>query len=163
MFSNHRPQIQGRDEGIWRRLRLVPWEVTIPDDEKDEQLAEKLKNEAPGILRWIVDGAQEFLANGCRPPDVVRVATARYRRAEDVVGRFVDEVLRIGKGWAWSADIRTELEEWCADQGVPVPRMNEIAEELESKGCTSERRRIGGKRGVCWSGVAILDSEVNQP
>ena len=54
MFSNYRPKVIGTDEGMWRRLRLIEWDVIIPEDEHDENLATKLRSEAPGILRWIV-------------------------------------------------------------------------------------------------------------
>ena len=162
MFSNHRPTIQGRDEGIWRRLRLVPWEVTIPEDERDDDLAAKLHAEAPGILAWVVAGARRFITEGLTVPDAVHAATDRYRSDEDTVGRFVDEVLRIGKGWAWSADIRNELESWCADQGVdPPPSMKDIADMLRSHGCRSERRTVSGRKGVIWQGVTIAESKVH--
>ena len=93
MFSNHKPAIRGRDEGVWRRLRLVPWEVTIPEKERDEHLLAKLQAEAAGILRWIVDGAVRFHREGLDPPAAVLAATAEYRPVEDVIGRFCDEVL----------------------------------------------------------------------
>ena len=75
MFSNHKPSVQGRDEGIWRRLRLVPWQVTIPENERDEHLATKLRAEAEGILSWVVDGAVSYHREGLDPPTVVRNAT----------------------------------------------------------------------------------------
>lgn len=164
MFSNHRPTIKGRDEGIWRRLRLVPWEVTIPEDERDDDLADKLKAEAPGILNWIVEGARRFISEGLTPPLAVRAATDDYRADEDTVGRFVGEVLRIGVGWAWSADIRSELEAWCADEGVtPVPDMKDLAEVLRADGCQTERRSISGRRGTIWRGVTLAGIEADTP
>ena len=95
MFPNHKPTVAGRDEGIWRRLRLVPWQVTIPENERDEQLATKLRAEAPGILNWIIDGAVRFHRDRLDPPPVVRYATNEYRAEEDVIGRFILEALDI--------------------------------------------------------------------
>jgi putative DNA primase/helicase len=108
MFSNHKPNVQGRDEGIWRRIRLVPWTVTITADERDEGLAVKLQSEAPGILRWIVEGARRFHnAGGLRPPEVVLAATAAYRNDEDIVGRFVKEVMEFDPHtFCFSSDIK---------------------------------------------------------
>jgi putative DNA primase/helicase len=159
MFSNHKPAIKGRDEGIWRRLRLVPWEVTIPEDERDEDLAAKLEAEAPGILRWVVEGAKRFLAEGITPPEAVRVATDAYRADEDTIGRFIRDVLRIGDGWVMSIEIKAELEAWADEQGVdPVPRMNEVAETLRSLGCRDGgRRKIEGKRSTIWHGVSVAE------
>lgn len=156
LFSNHRPTIHGSDEGVWRRVRLFPWEVTIPENERDLHLAEKLQKEAPGILAWTVEGARRFLEEGFDPPDTVRAATDRYRIEEDVVGRFVDEVLKIVDGWTWSSDIRDALDRWCTDEGVPPISMNDVAAVLEERGCTSKRQTIGGRRGTLWVGVGLL-------
>jgi putative DNA primase/helicase len=169
LFSNHKPNVQGRDEGIWRRLRLVPWEVTIPDDERDDQLADKLAAEAPGILSWIVAGAVDFLRYGNPPPEHIRVATAAYRRSEDSIGRFITDVLTIGDGQVMSGDLAHELEAWSDEQGiVPPPRMNEVADALRALGAHDEgRRMVKGKRGTLWTGVRIAQVqetlEIGQP
>jgi putative DNA primase/helicase len=147
--------VHGRDEGVWRRLRLVPWEVTIPDDERDDDLAAKLRAEAPGILRYVVEGARIFLADGLRVPEVVRAATDRYRADEDLVGRFIADALRIGEGSASSARIRSELERWAAEQGIPVPDMREVAPVLANAGCMTTRRTMRGRKSVIWLGVSI--------
>ena len=88
MFSNHRPEIRGTDEGMWRRVRLIPWDVAIPDNERDEALGSKLVAEAPGILRWVVEGCVRYLAVGIGAPECIVASTADYRAKEDTVGRF---------------------------------------------------------------------------
>jgi putative DNA primase/helicase len=158
MFSNHKPTVQGRDEGIWRRLRLVPWEVTISEGQRDEHLATKLRAEAAGILRWIVDGAVRYHREGLDPPAAVRDATAEYRRDEDVIGRFVIEVLEFSPhDWCFSIDIKDELDEWCAEQGIETPpRMNEVAATLRERGGKpGGRQKKFGKRSTIWHGVGI--------
>jgi putative DNA primase/helicase len=157
MFSNHKPQVQGRDEGVWRRLRLVPWQVTIPEDERDPNLAEKLRAEAPGILAWLVEGARTFLADGLTPPDAVRVATAAYRQSEDTIGRFIADELEIGDGKVLSGELMHTLTKWAEEQGIdPAPRMNELAEALRNLGAMDKgRRKIEGKRGTLWEGVKV--------
>jgi putative DNA primase/helicase len=159
MFSNHRPAIRGHDLGIWRRVRLVPWEVTIPADEQDTDLARKLHGEAAGILAWIVDGARRFLAEGLAPPEHVRAATEQYRTDEDVVGRFVADVLEVGLGFAYSVDIKAELTEWCEEQDVPTPpSMNDIAAVLRQLGARDGgRKQYRGKRSTIWHGVSIRE------
>jgi len=153
VFSNHRPRIQGRDEAIWRRLRLVPW---VPEHERDPDLLDKLKAETPGILNWIVTGARRFLADGFTPPQTVSAATADYRMDEDTAGRFVAEVLHISDGWAWSADIVDALNQWTSDQAIdPPPDMREIGAILKNAGCTNKQRRRGGRKGVMWTGVTL--------
>lgn len=98
MFSNHQPTVVGTDQGMWRRLRLIPWDVTIPVDERDEHLAAKLAEEAPGILRWVVDGAVRFFSTGFAPPERVRAASAEYRATQDTVSRFLAEVVTFRPG-----------------------------------------------------------------
>jgi P4 family phage/plasmid primase-like protien len=161
MFSNHKPTVQGRDEGIWRRLRLVPWQVTIPESERDEHLAAKLQAEAPGILRWIVDGAVRYHREGLDPPAAVRNATDQYRRDEDVIGRFVADVLEFAEHtWCYSCDIQAELTDWCAEQGITtIPRMHEVVATLRQKGCKDGgRKKIYGKRSTIWHGVCIAQN-----
>jgi P4 family phage/plasmid primase-like protien len=167
MFSNHKPAVQGRDEGIWRRLRLVPWTITIPEDERDEGLALKLQAEAPGILKWIIDGARRFhAAGGLRPPEVIRVATADYRQGEDIVGRFVHEVLEFAPHtFCYSSDIKAELDAWCAENDIASPpRMNEITAKLLEKGASNGgRRKIHGKRSTIWRGVCVAQTGGETP
>ena len=163
MFSNHRPAVAGRDEGVWRRLRLVPWEVSIPEDERDPHLATKLKGEASGVLNWIVDGAMRFLADGLTLPSGIRQATDRYRHEEDLVTRFIDEVLRIGEGWMQAADLRRELERWGDDTGVPTPALRDVTEALRQHGCRSDRRRIAGQKTTVWLGVSVHDVYTPDP
>jgi P4 family phage/plasmid primase-like protien len=172
MFSNHKPAVHGRDEGIWRRLRLVPWQVTIPDNERDEALARKLRAEASGILGWIVDGAIQFNAGGLHPPPAVRNATKQYRADEDAIGRFIAEVLDIDttetglrNTWCYSCDIKAELDDWCAEQGIEEPpRMNEIATTLREKGCEDGgRKKVHGKRSTIWHGVSVTQKGSETP
>ena len=164
MSSNHKPTVEGRDEGIWRRLRLVPWQVTIPAHDRDEKLAAKLQAEAPGILQWIIDGAVRFHRDGLNPPPAVRNATDQYRADEDIIGRFIAETLDIDttetgvrNTWCYSSAIKAELDDWCDEQGVASPpRMNEVAATLRDRGCKpGGRKTINGKRSTIWYGVSI--------
>jgi putative DNA primase/helicase len=79
--TNHRPAISDQSEAIWRRVRLLPFTVTIPRSERDTNLQGKLLAELPGVLRWIVDGARAYLKDGLDPPDEVVAATAHGRIA----------------------------------------------------------------------------------
>ena len=157
MFSNHKPAVRGRDEGVWRRLRLVPWEVTIAAGDRDEHLLVKLPAEAAGILRWIVDGAVRFHREGFDPPAAVLAATSQYRQSEDVIGRFCDEVLDFTSphGFCYSIDIKSELEAWCEEQSEP-PRMNDVAAILRQRGAKDGGRVMKNrKRSTKWSGVNV--------
>lgn len=88
---NHHPRIAGTDAAIWRRIRLIPFDVTIPDAEQDKHLAETLREEWPGILAWLVRGCLTWRRDGLGLPKDVKDATADYRIGQDTLGPFLDE------------------------------------------------------------------------
>ncbi len=87
--ANERPRITGQDEGIWRRVQLVPWDVTIPKGERDATLKGTLGSEKAGILNWALDGFRMWREDGLAPPAAVLAATETYRAESDPVGEFI--------------------------------------------------------------------------
>jgi putative DNA primase/helicase len=79
LLTNHKPHVSQGDDAIWRRLRLIPFAKTVPEPQQDKRLPEKLKGEAPGILRWLLDGLQDWLQNGLVTPAAVTDATHDWR------------------------------------------------------------------------------------
>jgi putative DNA primase/helicase len=165
LFSNHKPIIKGTDESIRRRIRLVPWEVTIPEAERDAELLEKLKAEAPIILNWIIEGARLFFEAGCKVPvpESVRVATEDYLDDENWAGKFVGESLTFNNPVARlsTAKIIELAEEWMADQGVKwTLNIKDIAAVLEDRGATNigRVRNELGRKETTWQGVGTANS-----
>jgi putative DNA primase/helicase len=91
LAANHKPLIKGTDYAIWRRIRLIPFTMTIPDNKKDPNLLDKLKAELPGILRWAVDGCRAWQQHGLQAPSEVIAAGEAYQREMDMLGQFLDE------------------------------------------------------------------------
>ncbi|PZC45182.1 MAG: putative DNA primase/helicase [Chloroflexi bacterium] len=89
LLTNHRPNVIGTDGGLWRRMRLIPFDRSFHGDNADPQLPEKLQQEAEGILAWLVQGAIFYYATGERPPEVVQAATLKYREEQDDLGHFI--------------------------------------------------------------------------
>lgn len=92
LSANHPPEIYGTDEGIWRRVNIVPWDVTIPAEERRpfEEVVREMVAEASGILNWLIEGLGLYVADGgLRPPKEVRAATDAHRDDMDPVARFV--------------------------------------------------------------------------
>lgn len=87
--GNHKPEIYGGDDGIWRRVLLVPWDVQIPPDEVDPDLKDKLWEERSGILNWLIGGLLDYLEGGLQVPEAVSAATREYREDSDPVGTFL--------------------------------------------------------------------------
>ena len=89
--GNHKPVLRSVNVAIRRRMNLLPFAVTIPDEERDLNLADKLKAEWPGILTWMIKGCLEWQRVGLNPPKAVVDATEEYLANEDTVGAFIDE------------------------------------------------------------------------
>jgi putative DNA primase/helicase len=89
--GNHRPRIGGTDEGIWRRMTLVPWGVTVAEEKRDPHLVEKLRAETSGIFNRYLDGLRDWFDHRLNLPDEVTAATAEYRRDHDTLGRWLEE------------------------------------------------------------------------
>lgn len=89
--GNHKPTIRGRDDGIWRRIRLVPFVVTIPLAQRDPRLQEKLLAELPGILNWALKGCLDWQVSRLHEPKVVTDAVSSYRDEMDVIGQWMSE------------------------------------------------------------------------
>jgi putative DNA primase/helicase len=117
---NRKPEIRGDDDGIWRRVLLVPFEVQIPVEEVDKGLADKLWQERAGILAWLVEGALAYLDSGLQPPGEVRSATDEYREESDILGSFVRaalEVTRVAEDKVEAGRLYTVYENWCRLNG----------------------------------------------
>ncbi|MEZ6102739.1 MAG: phage/plasmid primase, P4 family [Pirellulaceae bacterium] len=97
LATNYKPRVRGTDNGIWRRLKLVPFTITIPAEERDIDLTDKLVAEWPGILNWAILGCQEWQNEGLGEPAAVRDATASYRFESDVIGQFLDDQCEIAE------------------------------------------------------------------
>jgi len=93
--GNHRPEIRGGDDGIWRRMMLVPFEVQIAKENVDADLPNKLWAERAGILTWMVEGALEYLTTGLPEPEAIRAATEDYRTESDPFREFLQEECEI--------------------------------------------------------------------
>lgn len=152
MAVNHLPRITGTDHAIWRRIRMTPFEVTIPDDEQDKRLAEKLKAELPGILAWAVRGCLEWQRGGLAPPPQVGRATAAYRADMDTIGDFLRDCTRPdAAGIVTAKAIYAAYLRWCEQNGERALSQKQLGGRLTERGFN---RRRGGQ-GHLWVGLAL--------
>jgi putative DNA primase/helicase len=91
MSSNYKPRITGTDHGIWRRIKVIPFNKVIPDDQQDKQLKTKLLKEMPQILGWLIRGCLMWQKDGLNEPDTLKEAHRDYRSEMDIVQRWVNE------------------------------------------------------------------------
>jgi putative DNA primase/helicase len=91
MATNHKPLIKGTDHGIWRRIKLIPFTTRIEEERQDKHLEQKLREEASGILNWILEGTERWKRERLKAPAVVLDATDEYKNEMDVIGNFIKE------------------------------------------------------------------------
>jgi len=152
MATNHKPVIKGTDHGIWRRIMLIPFTTTIPKEKQDKSLEEKLKNEASGILNWLLEGTLRWRREGLAAPAVILNATDEYRGEMDVIGNFINE--RCIK----KADVTIRIRElykaysdWCDDNKEHAVSERFFTMRLKEMGfvqCRTAEARY-------WSGIGI--------
>jgi P4 family phage/plasmid primase-like protien len=156
MFGNHKPVVRGHDHGMWRRIRLVPFNRTFLPEEKDPQLIDTLKAEAPHILAWMVDGSIAWHEQGLADtPKPIRAATDAYQVDQDLIGRWLEECTLPSKyAETASADIYANYRAWCFDNGHKPVSSTALGRKLSERGYSPGK--VSGKRA--WCGLNLTDS-----
>jgi putative DNA primase/helicase len=138
--GNHKPGLRSVDEAIRRRFNLIPFTVTIPPDQRDGELVEKLKAEWPGILTWMIEGCLEWQAMGLHPPKVVREATEAYLSAEDALAAWTDEKCEHDPtAWASSSELYGSWATYAVQAGELAGSQKAFSQSLESRGFRRHR------------------------
>jgi len=159
LTTNHRPTIKGTDYGIWRRIRLIPFTVTIPESEQDKTLGEKLRAERPGILRWAVEGCLAWQREGLGMPDEVRRATEGYQADMDLLGQFIAECCVLAPGTrAPAKELYRAYVQWAEGAGEKPLKQNVFGVSLAERGLEA-KKGAGGKR--LWLGIGLLAEGAN--
>jgi putative DNA primase/helicase len=156
LVANHKPEIRGTDHAIWRRIKLVPFDVTIPDTEKDERLPEKLRDELPGILAWAVEGCLLWQGEGLGEPEEVKTATEGYRAEMDVLAAFIEDRCFVGdRASALASRLWEEYRDWCGENGEDAGTQHKFGRRLRERGF--ERTLQSGTRKKMWRGIGLHD------
>ncbi len=122
MSTNYKPVIKGTDNGIWRRVRLIPFTAEFTKENRDPQLTEKLRRELPGILNWAIAGAVGWCKEGLPPCAVVDQAVQEYRSEMDRVQQFLDDcTTRSESSSTQSSTLYKCYKAWCSEQGDRFP------------------------------------------
>ncbi len=152
MATNHKPIIKGTDNAIWNRIRLVPFDVTIPKERQNKNLLNELKGELPGILAWAVDGCAAWQTEGLAAPKAVRLATEQYRDEMDEVAAFLaDEVVETPDGQVRAKDLYSRYKSWTEDAGDRPLNLTRFGERLKAHGCEKHKTTIG----VVYDGISL--------
>ena len=140
MATNHKPIIRGTDDGIWRRIHMIPFTVQIPVDKVDRQLKSKLEREYPAILRWAVEGCLLWQREGLKQPRAVLDMTREYRREMDVISGFLDDRCEMGEGFsAKSSELYAAYSAWCESNTEFKMSNTKFGVEIEKRFTRSKR------------------------
>ena len=157
LVANHKPVVRGADYAMWRRIRVVPFEVTIPERERDPRLLERLAGERAGILRWAIEGCLAWQQEGLGLPEAVLAATDDYRTEMDPVGAWVEECcLEHPQAQASAAELWESFRDWAKRAGEEGTRTQ-----------TAFGRRLGARAGLepgkgpagrrVWTGIRLSE------
>lgn len=141
LLTNHKPHAPAGDYALWQRIHLIPFTQAYVDDPKaenehlaDPNLLEKLKSEAPGILAWTVRGCLEWQKQGLNPPDVIKAATDKYRRDEDLMEHFFNDKCVISNDEEIGAKaLYDTYKEWCDDMGHRAMTGTRFGKEMSKR------------------------------
>ena len=151
LATNYQPRIVGTDEGIWRRIWLLPFTYTIPKDKRKLGYETVLQREGSGILNWCLEGYMRWQKNGLEQPAAVKVATAQYRTEADTVAAWVAQRIAFDTGSQMSRrETRTSYEQWCEEAGEKPVGARKLAQELRARGLTDGAVIHGVK---AWAGI----------
>lgn len=156
MATNHKPVIRGNDHGIWRRIKLIPFTVTIPYEERDPDLMEKLRKEHKGILNWMVEGCIWWQKERLGEPEEVKRATNEYQDEMDLIGSFLQECcivdptgyLRISSG-----DLFRSYIAWCERNSERPYSQRMFGIHLQNMGIQKDRTN----KARYWVGIAVRE------
>lgn len=171
MLTNHLPEIDGVDDGIWRRIHAVPFDRNFNNDptvKKDAHRASKLREEMPGILNWVLEGVKKYREKGLAQPAKVAEESAQYKQLQDVLGQWLeerctgngrDETKALPVALAWSS-----WEGFARSQSVSggcfgINSKNKLSRELARRGIRSKIIRVGNKAQCCYIGIELSGAE----
>jgi len=156
VFGNHKPRIACVDDAMRRRLRLVPFAVSF-EGSKDTGLLDILKAEAPGILRYFVEGGRAWVAGGLPVPGAVRAATDDYMRDEDTVGQFLDRECRFEPDAKIARkELRAHYVRWSEERDDEKPvSPKSFADAVRRRGAIERGVRTTSGPRDGWHGVRL--------
>ncbi len=141
LATNCKPRVSGTDNGIWRRLLLVPCRANVMNPDKN--LTEKLKAESSGILNWAVEGCRIWKRDGLVIPSAVAAATEEYRTENDTIGRFLDEICNPYTGGLKAREIYQAYQKWATEEGMHPLSNPKFGQKMADKGFPSKRDKTG--------------------
>jgi P4 family phage/plasmid primase-like protien len=159
LAANHKPIVRGTDFAIWRRIKVIPFVVTIPPEEQDRSLPDKLRAELPGILAWAVEGCLEWQEYGLGEPEEVRAASEDYRTEMDVLAAFIDaRCVEAKHASAKASKLYEAYRFWSDEVGEYAESQRRFGLRLAERGFVKEKVGV-----VYWHGIGLRHGDGNDP
>jgi putative DNA primase/helicase len=162
MVTNHKPGADANDEALWRRLRVVGFDVVIPEDRRDAQLSDKLRgNDLAAVLAWCWHGWLDYRETGLAAPAAVTRRTDEYRAEGDALGEFLSEqcvthqYARVG-----ASDLFRAFQGWSIANNVPAMNQHQFGRAVEGRGFV--RKPSAGRKVYVGLGLAANDEKAGQ-
>lgn len=150
--SNYQPEIRGIDDGIWRRIKFIPWAIKVNPWDRDPKLVAKLRAELSGILAWAVTGCRDWQQGGLCEPESIRRAAESNRAESDIMVQFLTECCEVGpREECQSSQLYAVFRQWLVNRGEYELSMVKMARMLKYKGFQSIRTNTC----IIWKGVAV--------
>jgi putative DNA primase/helicase len=159
LATNHKPRFKSQDEGLWRRVKLIPFTRYFAPHERDYDLDRKLRAEAAGIVAWAVRGAVEWHANGLGDPESITSATREYRATSDALAGFFPGVLVESDDTELlpGADAYNSYRDWCEAEGLKSSEVwsrKAFYQAMEERNVTKKKTN----KGIALVGVKVADA-----
>jgi putative DNA primase/helicase len=149
--GNNKPRVGDTSRGFWRRLDLVPFDVTIPEERRLRDFLSLLREELPGILNWCLEGLRDYLEVGLAVPDRVKRAGEEYREEENTFAQFVAECFErdsVERVWHPNNALHWAYKQWCESIGMKPPGMQQLANEWQRAGFHREEKVRKARQGM---------------
>jgi len=163
LMTQNLPIIDETSDAIWDRVHALHWKVRIPDNEQDTRLMEKLKQECPGIMAWLVQGCLMWQQVGRLKPTASIVQTNReYREDEDLLKEFIEQTCIFGADlFVPKGRLRNLYDQWAEANSVKYTLgERSFNAYLREKGCKDGQKRIENKNLKCWFGIGLQSQEM---
>jgi putative DNA primase/helicase len=157
LSTNNKPIIQGTDDAIWDRLRLIPFTQRFDGERADAKLADKLREERAGVFAWMVEGCLEWQEHGLEEPHTVREATKQYREEMDTLAAFIEDRCVLGEGLvAPATPLYKQYQMWCDDAGEKPETQKMFGMRLRDRGFENGKIKRGTHKDLKgWFGIGI--------
>jgi putative DNA primase/helicase len=160
LATNHKPKFRGQDDGLWRRVKMIPFKRFFAPHERDHDLDKKLIAEAQGIAAWAVRGAGLWFAEGLSDPETISKATTEYKETSDTLAGFFPGILVAEDGARLDgAEAYNSYRDWCEAEGLPSKEVwsrRAFYSAMEERGI----QRVRVSKGMALVGIRLASSTV---